>query len=90
MKQLWLRNISILLVEFALLSISIWAAFVPMNGYNTAVNLTIAGVMAIIGLAFFMELLHGPVLLRLAALAGFFFLVILFPLTLADYFTRGG
>ena len=83
-RDLWLRNGSILL------SISISAAFIPMNGYNTAVNLAIAGVMALIGLLFFMELLHGTVLLRLAAAAGFFFLIIMFPLTFADYLTRAG
>ena len=89
-RDLWLRNGSILLMEFVLLSISFSAAFIPMNGYNTAVNLAIAGVMALIGLLFFMELLHGTVLLRLAAAAGFFFLIIMFPLTFADYLTRAG
>ncbi len=89
-RHLWVRNGSILLVEFVLLAISIAAAFVPMDGYNTAVNLSIAGVMASIGLLFFMDLIHDAVLLRLAAVAGFFWLVIMFPLTLADYFTRAG
>jgi cytochrome c oxidase subunit IV len=89
-RYLWVRNFSILLLEFALLSISIWAAFIPMRGYNTLVNLVLAGVMALIGLLFFMELLRGPLLLRLAAAAGFFFLIIMFPLTFADYLTRAG
>ncbi|MGO9484259.1 MAG: oxidase [Rhodomicrobium sp.] len=89
-RQLWIRNGSILLVEFVLLAISIWAAFIPMGGYNTAINMAIAGIMALIGLLFFMDLIHGTVLLRLAAVAGFFWLIIMFPLTLADYFTRAG
>ncbi len=88
--HLWVRNGSILLVEFALLAISIWAAFIPMGGYNTAVNLTFAGLMALIGLLFFMDLIHDTVLLRLAAVAGFFWLIIMFPLTFADYLTRVG
>ncbi len=87
-RQLWVRNGSILLVEFVLLAISIAAAFMPINGYNTAVNLTIAAIMALIGLLFFMDLIHDTVLLRLAAAAGFFWLIIMFPLTFADYFTR--
>jgi len=87
-RQLWIRNGSILVVELVLLAISIWAAFIPMNGYNTAANLTIAGVMALIGLLFFMDLIHDTTLLRLAAAAGFFWLIIMFPLTFADYFTR--
>ena len=89
-RHLWVRNGSILLVEFVLLAISITAAFIPMGGYNTAVNLTIAGIMALIGLLFFMDLIHDTVLLRLAAAAGFFWLIIMFPLTFADYFTRAG
>jgi cytochrome c oxidase subunit 4 len=89
-RHLWVRNGSILLVEFVLLAISITAAFIPMDGYNTAVNLTIAGAMALIGLLFFMDLMHDTVLLRLAAAAGFFWLIIMFPLTFADYFTRAG
>jgi cytochrome c oxidase subunit IV len=88
--HLWVRNGSILLVEFVLLAISINAAFIPMDNYNTAVNMTIAGVMALIGLLFFMDLIHDTVLLRLAAAAGFFWLIIMFPLTFADYFTRAG
>ena len=89
-RQLWVRNGSILAVEFVLLAIQVWAAFIPMGGYNTAANMGIAGLMALIGLLFFMELIHGSVLLRLAAAAGFFWLVIMFPLTFADYFTRAG
>ncbi len=89
-RELWIGNGSILLVEFVLLAISVAAAFIPMNNYNTAVNLSIAGLMALIGLLFFMDLVHESTLLRLAAVAGFFFLIIMFPLTFADYFTRPG
>jgi cytochrome c oxidase subunit IV len=89
-RQLWIRNGSILLVELVLLAISITAAYIPMNNYNSAVNLTIAGIMAVIGLLFFMDLIHDTALLRLAAAAGFFWLIIMFPLTFADYFTRPG
>ncbi len=89
-RHLWVRNVSILLVEFVLLAISIAAAFIPMDNYNTLVNMTIAGIMALIGLLFFMDLIHDTVLLRLAAAAGFFWLIIMFPLTFADYFTRAG
>ncbi len=89
-RQLWIRNGSILLVEFVLLANTVAAAYMPMNKYNTAVNLSIAGLMALIGLLFFMDLVHESTLLRLAAVAGFFFLIVMFPLTFADYFTRPG
>ena len=89
-KRLWIRNGAILLAEFALLSISFWAAFAPLNGYNTAVNVFIAGLMALIGLLLFMDLLREKILLRLAALGGAFWLIIMFVLTFSDYLTRGG
>lgn len=90
LRDLWIRNSLILLVELVLLAISITAAFIPMNNYNTAANMTVAGIMAVIGILFFMEVLHDTDLLKLAAAAGFFWLIIMFPLTLADYFTRAG
>lgn len=89
-RRLWIRYGSILLVELVLLTISIVAAFIPMANYNTAVNLSIAVIMAMIGLLFFMDLIHDITLLRLAAVTGFFFLIIMFPLTFMDYFSRPG
>ena len=88
-RRLWLRNGTILLFEFVLLGISFEAAFASLRGYNTAVNLFIAVVMALTGLLFFMGLLRESTLLRLAAAGGAFWLIIMFTLTFADYFTRG-
>ena len=88
-RRLWVRNGTILLVEFVLLAISFAAAFAPLNGYNTTVNVLIAAVMALIGLLFFMGLVRESTLLRLAAAGGVFWLIIMFVLTFADYFTRG-
>lgn len=88
-RRLWLCNGTILLAEFVLLGISLWAAFAPLDGYNTAINVFIAVLMALIGLLFFMGLVRENTLLRLAAVAGVFWLVIMFVLTFADYFTRG-
>lgn len=89
-RHLWIRNGSVLLAEFVLFAISVTAAYTPMDNYNTAVNLFIAGLMALIGLLYFMDLIHDTVLLRLAAAAGFFWLVIMFPMTFVDYWTRPG
>ena len=58
-RRLWFRNGTILLAEFVLLGISFAAAFAPLNGYNTAVNVLIAALMALIGLLFFMGLRPG-------------------------------
>jgi cytochrome c oxidase subunit IV len=88
-RRLWLRNGAILLAEFVLLGLSFAAAFAPLNGYNTAVNVLIAALMALIGLLFFMGLVRESALLRLAAAGGAFWLIIMFVLTFSDYFTRG-
>lgn len=89
-RRLWFRNGAILVAEFALVGISFWAAFAPLNGYNTTANVFIAALMAVIGLLFFMGLLREKTLLRLAAIGGAFWLIIMFVLTFSDYFTRGG
>ncbi len=87
-RRLWFRNGTILLAEFILLGMSYWAAFAPLGGYNTTVNVVIAALMALMGLLFFMGLLRERTLLRLAATGGVFWLIIMFALTFADYFTR--
>jgi cytochrome c oxidase subunit 4 len=87
-RRLWFRNGKILLTELGLLALSVGAAFAPLNGYNTAVSVVIAAIMATLGLLFFMNLVRESVLLKLAASGGFFWLIILFTLTLSDYFTR--
>jgi cytochrome c oxidase subunit IV len=88
-RRLWFRNGKILLAEFVLLGISFAAAFAPLNGYNTALNIFIAALMALIGLLFFMGLVRESTLLRLAASGGLFWLIVMFVLTFADYLTRG-
>jgi len=87
-RRLWFRNGTILVAEFILLGISYWAAFAPLGGYNTTVNVVIGALMALMGLLFFMGLLRERTLLRLAATGGVFWLIIMFTLTFADYFTR--
>ncbi len=88
LRRLWIRNGTIRVAEFVLLAISFAAAFAPLNGFNTAVNVFIAVIMALIGLLFFMGLVRESTLLRLSAAGGVFWLIIMFVLTFADYFTR--
>jgi len=57
-----------------------------LGGYNTAINVVIAALMALIGLLFFICLLRESTLLRMAASGGAFWLIIMFMLTFADYF----
>jgi cytochrome c oxidase subunit 4 len=87
-RRLWYRNGNILLTEFVLLGISFAAAFAPLNGYNTTINVFIAALMGLMSLLFFMGLVRESTLLRLAGAGGVFWLIIMFVLTFIDYLTR--
>jgi|GEM_PF-326877 len=64
-------------------------AFVDLGaGWNTALALAIAVMKALLVILFFMHVLYSRPLTWVFVGAGFFWLVILFVLTLADYFTR--
>ncbi len=60
----------------------------PLGGFNLVLNLAIATVMALLVLVFFMELRDSGSLIRIAAAAGFFWLLLLISLSLSDYLTR--
>lgn len=72
----------------ALLALTIGAALVPLGGWNTAVNMTIAVAQALLVLIFFMRLRDSSGLQRVVAAVGFVWLSMLFGLTLTDYLTR--
>ncbi|MFO1465678.1 MAG: cytochrome C oxidase subunit IV family protein [Steroidobacteraceae bacterium] len=74
----------------ALLGLTIASAFAHLGGWNGAVNLIIAGLKAILVAVVFMRLREGNPLLRLMALAGVVWLMILMGLSLADFLTRRG
>jgi cytochrome c oxidase subunit 4 len=72
----------------ALLGLSLWSAYLPLGWMNTPVGLAIAGIKAGLVGTMFMGLARARPLLRLAAAAGFFWVAILFGLTLSDLLTR--
>jgi cytochrome c oxidase subunit 4 len=64
-------------------------AFVDLGGqWNTAAALAIAIIKALLVILFFMHVFYSRPLTWVFVSAGFFWLLILFTLTLADYFTR--
>jgi cytochrome c oxidase subunit IV len=71
-----------------LLGSTLGLAFVPMGSFNIVVALAIATMKALIVFAVFMELWTGPSLRWVFAGAGFFWLMIMFFLSEADYLTR--
>jgi cytochrome c oxidase subunit IV len=68
------------------------AAFADLDhvfhGANTVVALTIAVIKATLVVLYFMHVRYGTRLTWVIVVAGFFWLVILFALTMSDYLTR--
>jgi len=72
------------------LTVVTWlVAQVDLGWANDVVALTIAVTKAVLVLLFFMHVRYSTRMTILTATAGFFWLVILIGLTLADYLTRG-
>ena len=65
------------------------AARVDMGALNNVVMLTIALTKAMLVILFFMHVRWGTRLTWLVVASGFFWLLIMFSITMADYLTRG-
>jgi cytochrome c oxidase subunit 4 len=72
-----------------LTAITVGVAFIDLGALNFPVALTIALVKATLVILFFMHVKYSSRLTKLVIGAGFFFLVVLFTLTLTDYLSRG-
>lgn len=81
---IWRKNGFVWLALVVLLGITFGAAHLPLGGFNVVVGLAIAGIKATLVIVIFMGLGRSAALIRLAAAAGVFWLVILFTLTLTD------
>lgn len=73
----------------AFTALTVWIAFLDLGPLNTAVALGIAGVKASLVVLYFMHVRWSSRLTWLFAAAGFFWLLILIALTMADFGTRG-
>ena len=73
----------------ALLALTVTATLLPPGLWATPIALGIATAKGALISIYFMRLRERTGLIRLFALAGFFWLAILMVLTLADFFTRG-
>lgn len=87
-RRLWRGPALAWAVLVALFAVSLASAYVPLGAGNLVLNLSIAAVMAI-GLAvFLMDLRNSQVLVRIVAIAGLFWLILMFALTFSDYLSR--
>jgi cytochrome c oxidase subunit IV len=69
--------------------LTVAAAEVDMGAMNNVVMLTIACTKALLVILFFMHVRWSSRLTWIVIASGFFWLLILFSLTLGDYLTRG-
>lgn len=73
----------------ALLVLTIGASYVPLGtGFSSALAFTIALVKAVIVVLYFMHVRYGTRLVWLWSAVGFFWLIIMFVITLSDYIFR--
>ena len=85
-----LRNYFAVFIALMLLTaLTVWAAFQDFGTFNTVVALTIAIVKATLVILIFMHVLYSSSLVRVAAVAGFVWLLILFGFTITDVISRG-
>lgn len=70
---------------FMLLALTIAAAYLNLGAFNPVVALGIAAAKACLILLFFMNVRRDNQLIWLAAGAGFFWLAIMFALTMSDF-----
>src|SRR5689334_3930761 len=72
----------------ALLTLTVFAAYLPLGTFNTIIALAIAATKATLVAAIFMELRERNSLTLAFAIAGFFWLGIMLWLAFSDYMTR--
>ncbi len=70
-------------------ALTVGVAFVDLGHFNFPVALAIAITKATLVILFFMHVIHSSRLTKLIVATGFFFLLVLFGLTLTDYLSRG-
>jgi cytochrome c oxidase subunit 4 len=70
-------------------ALTVAVAFVDLGAMNNVVMLTVACVKALLVILFFMHVRWGSRLTWVIVASGFFWLLILFTVTMADFLTRG-
>jgi cytochrome c oxidase subunit IV len=81
----------IYIILLILAGATVGVAFIDLgNVINTVLAMAIASLKAGLVLLFFMHVRHSDSLVRIFAIAGLVWLIILFGLTLTDYLTRTG
>jgi cytochrome c oxidase subunit 4 len=86
--SIWLMPSLVWIALMMLLTLTVTAAYLPLHSFKTPIAMTIAASKAALIMIFFMNLRSSRALVRLAAVAGLMWLILMFALTGADYLTR--
>jgi cytochrome c oxidase subunit 4 len=86
--KIWLGPLWTWVALILFFAISLGSAYIPLGDGNLALNLFIAAVMAVILIVFLMDLRSSQALIRVTAVAGLFWMALMFSLTFSDYLTR--
>ena len=86
--ELWRTPSLIWLALMLLLGLTVGSAYIPLGIGNGLINYGVAVAKAALVVIFFMHLDRSRALVCLAAMAGLFWLVFMFSLSLGDYLTR--
>jgi cytochrome c oxidase subunit 4 len=70
-------------------ALTVWVAFFDLGPLNNVVMLAVAVTKATLVVLYFMHVRWSSKLTWIIAASGFFWLLIMFTFTLADYMTRG-
>jgi cytochrome c oxidase subunit 4 len=76
------------LVSLLLLAVTALAGPLNVGPYRVILGLGVAVAMTLLQMLFYMRLWYRHGLIRLFAASGFYWLVLMFGLTLSDYLTR--
>ena len=87
-RALWQGPAIAWLVLLVLFAGTFGSAYVPLGAGNVAVNLLIAALMIAVLATFLMDLRNATMLTRIVAVAGLFWVILMFALTFSDYLSR--
>jgi cytochrome c oxidase subunit 4 len=76
-------------ILMVLTAVTVGVAYIDLGPMNTVAALAIACFKAMIVVLYFMHVKYSTRLIKLTVIAGLYWMVILFGLTLSDYLTRG-
>jgi len=80
--------VGIFLTLMALTAITIVVAYVNLGPWNKVIALGIASTKATLVVLYFMHVKYASRMTKLIVVSGFFFLMVLFSLTMLDYGSR--